>query len=185
MTAHSNAKHDHASFKTSTIEGPSPDRLKAGMAKIEERIADLLTRYPQKRAALLPSLHLAQKEFEWLAPNVQRAVAHRLSLAPAEVFRVVEFYTLFRGEPCGKNVIMVCGTLSCELAGCNRVIEALKSELGIDLNETTKDRQFTIERVECLGWCDKAPVVQVNESDFLENVTPESAKALVKRLKHD
>jgi NADH-quinone oxidoreductase subunit E len=181
-TAHGTA--DHASFQKTSIEGPTPEKVRAVMEKLEPKIADYLSRYPQKRAALLPALHLCQAEFGFLPPIVQRAVAHRLELAPGEVFRVVEFYTLFRGEPCGKHVVMVCGTLSCELAGCNRVIAALKEELGIALNETTKDGQFTLERVECLGWCDKAPVVQVNESDYHDQVTPESAKALVRKLKN-
>jgi NADH-quinone oxidoreductase E subunit len=184
MSGHSPVKPDYSSFKKSSIEGPTPEKVRVVMEKLEPKIAGYLSRYPQKRAALLPVLHLAQAEFGFLPPIVQRAIAHRLELAPGEVFRVVEFYTLFRGEPCGKQVVMVCGTLSCELAGCNRVLNALKEELGIELNETTKDGQFTLERVECLGWCDKAPVVQVNDSDFYDSMTPDAAKALIRKLKN-
>lgn len=170
-------------IKTVKSEGPTLAAIKEASIKLEPQIADLLSRYMEPRAALLPVLHLYQKEFGWLSSFVQREIAFRLKIAPADVHRVVSFYSLFRATPCGKNVIMVCGTLSCELGGCNKVIAALRDELGIDLNEMTSDGLFSIERVECLGWCDKAPVVQVNESDFHENVTAASVKELVRSLR--
>lgn len=157
------------------IKGPPIDEVKSVLKKLEPRIAELCSRYPNNRAALLPVLHLVQKEFNWLSPIVQREVAYRLGITPGDVFRVVEFYTLFHGEPCGKKVIMVCGTLSCELAGANKVIAALKEKFGVDLNEPTPDGEYSIERVECLGWCDRAPVMQINDSDFYDEVTPEKA----------
>lgn len=156
------------------------EKVKAAARKLEPQIAELLSRYLEPRAALLPVLHLYQKELGWLPALAQREIAFRLKIAPADVHRVVTFYTLFRGEPAGENVIMVCGTISCELGGCNKVIDALKKELGVGLNENTPDGKFRIERVECLGWCDKAPVVQINESDFYENVTAEQALSWVK-----
>ncbi len=173
----------HASFGRQVPEGPSAAAVAAAMQKHEAAIAELLTRYPESRAALLPTLHLLQPEFGWLPPSVQKAVAHRLHIAPGEVFRVVEFYTLFHGRPCGKRHVMVCGTLSCELGGANKVLKALEAELGIKAGETTPDGKVSIERVECLGWCDRAPVVQVNEDDYLDKVTPDQARDLARTLK--
>ncbi|MEK8022500.1 MAG: NAD(P)H-dependent oxidoreductase subunit E [Candidatus Hydrogenedentota bacterium] len=164
-------------------EGPTAAQVSAAAKKLEPRIADLLTRYLEPRAALLPVLHLYQHEFGWIPLRVQREIAFRLSIAPADVSRVVSFYTLFHSKPCGRHVVMVCGTLSCELAGCNKVLRALKDVLGVDPHETTPDGLFTVQRVECLGWCDKAPVVQVNDGDFMEHVTPEKIKAEVKRIR--
>lgn len=171
------------SFHAKSMEGPSAAEVKATMEKHEGVIAEIVGRYPEPRAALLPILHLMQCEFGWLPPIIQKAIANRLKIAPAEVFRVVQFYTLYRGKKCGKHVLMVCGTLSCALAGANKVLKTLQEELGVKLNETTSDGKFTIERVECLGWCDKAPVVQVNESDFIEKVTPDMARDLVRSLR--
>lgn len=159
--------------------GPSAEEVRRIAEKLEPKIAELLTRYLNPRAALLPVLHLYQHEFKWIPLRVQREVAFRLGIAPADVSRVVSFYTLFHSKPCGEHVVMVCGTLSCELAGCNKVLKALKETLGVDLNETTPDGKFTVQRVECLGWCDKAPVVQMNDEDYFEHVTPEKMKAEV------
>lgn len=173
----------HGTFAAKTLEGPTATDLARVLQKHEAAIADLVSRYPEPRAALLPVLHLLQPEFGWLPPSVQKAVAHRLGIAPGEVFRVVEFYTLFHGRPCGRKHVMVCGTLSCELGGANKVLKALEEELGIKAGETTPDGKVSIERVECLGWCDRPPVVQVNDGDYLDQVTPDQARDLARSLK--
>ena len=171
-------KPDHPSANE-----PSVTEVRDALDAMNPSLDDLFDRYETKRSALLPVLRQMQDEFGWLPPIVQREVAFRLKISPADVFRVVQFYTLFRGEPCGKNVIMVCGTISCEMAGANAVIKEICEKAGVDLNGTSHDGMFTVERVECLGWCDRAPVVQVNESDYYEKVTPASAAKLVEDLK--
>ncbi len=172
-------------FTRSSLEGPDVSAVAAAMAKHEPAIAELVARYPEPRAALIPCLHLLQGEFGWLAPSVLRAVAFRLGLAPAEVHRVASFYTLFRREPCGRFVLQVCCTLSCELKGASAVVAAIADELKIRPGETTADGLFTLEKVECLGWCDRAPLLQVNDRHYDDLLTPDAARELVRRLRRE
>lgn len=169
----------------SISEGPSVTEVRAALKEMTPSLDELFSRYATRRAALLPVLRKMQERFGWLPPIVQREVAFALGITPADVFRVVQFYTLFRGEPCGKHVIMVCGTISCELAGCNSVIKTLCEKTGAPIGGTSPDGLFTIERVECLGWCHKAPVAQVNESPYHENLDAKSATELVERLRDE
>ena len=146
----------------------------------ERELAEILTRYPDKRSALLPSLHLVQREQGYLSPAAMEEVAGRLSLQPVEVLEVATFYTWFNLKPVGKHRLQVCHNLSCTLMGAERIIGTLKEELKIGENETTPDGLFTVQRVECLASCGTAPVVQVND-DYHESLTPEKARALLKQ----
>ncbi|MGH7409376.1 MAG: NADH-quinone oxidoreductase subunit NuoE [Candidatus Methylomirabilales bacterium] len=146
----------------------------------EREFAAILTRYPDKRSALLPSLHLVQREEGYLSPAAMEEVARRLDLHPVGVLEVATFYTWFNLKPVGKHRLQVCHNLSCTLVGAERIIGTLKEELKIGENETTPDGLFTLQRVECLASCGTAPMMQVNE-DYHENLTPEKARALLKQ----
>lgn len=146
-------------------------------------IEALLARYPERKAGMLPLLWMLQHRFGWLSTTVQREAARALGVAPGEVSRVVSFYSLFTDRPLGRFVLFVCGTLPCALVGAEAVIRALEEELGVRCGGTTPDRLFTLRRVECLGWCDRAPLLQVNEGDYEDHLTPEKAVALVRRLR--
>ena len=146
----------------------------------ERELAEILTRYPDKRSALLPSLHLVQREQGYLSPAAMEEVARRLSLQPVEVLEVATFYTWFNLKPVGKHRLQVCHNLSCTPVGAERIIGTLKEELHIGENETTPDGLFTLQRVECLASCGTAPMMQVNE-DYYENLTPEKARALLQQ----
>jgi len=148
----------------------------------EETIQQILSRYPQSRSALLPLLHLCQEEEGYLTEGALGQVAGRLGLSPAQVMEVATFYDLFRLKPGGKQEIWVCHNLSCSLLGAERVIRRLQEELGVDAGGTTPDGLFTLKRVECLGACGMAPVVQVG-ADYFGPVSPESVKALMERLR--
>ena len=163
-------------------EGPEPEEIERVLARLDARIEQIAARYETPRAALLPVLHLLQKEFRWLSPPVQRAVAFRLKMSPAEVHGVVEFYSLLRRRFAGRHVIQVCRSLPCELAGARRIVEALCAKLGIGPGKMTPDGRFAVEEVECLGWCHKAPVVQVDDGDYLDRMTPEDARELLEKL---
>ena len=149
--------------------------------KMEDRINDLLRRYPTKQAALLPVLWLCQERWGWLSAGIMRAVADRLELAPAFVEGVVTFYTMYQTQPPGKYLLQVCTTLSCQLCGTAGLAEHLKERLGAELGETTPDGRFTLLGVQCLGACGEAPVIQIN-NDYYTNLTVEKLDQILDEL---
>lgn len=147
-----------------------------------ERIEALFTRYPDKRSALLPVLNLAQTEFGHISEEVMETVAELLDLTPPKVFEVVTFYTLLNTRPVGKNLIQLCRTLSCALAGSEDILRHLESRLGIRAGETTQDGLFTLKTVECLASCGTAPAVQINGA-YYESLTREKVDRILDDLK--
>ena len=119
-------------------------------ATMEERVRDLLRRYPTTRAAILPVLWLCQERYGWISPGVIRAVADRLGESPAFVEGVVSFYTMYYTRPPARYVLQVCTTLSCAYCGGRELVEHLKGRLGIGFGERTPDGEFqlTMKR----GW---------------------------------
>ena len=150
-------------------------------AAASRRVEWLLTRYPEKTAALLPVLRLAEEEFGNIDPAAVRLVAETLGLSPGYVHGVLTFYTHYRREGTGTYNLQVCATLSCALRGCRDIVSHLEDRLGIRPGETTLDGLFTLKKVECLGSCDTAPVMQVNER-FHEGLTVERVDELIDRL---
>jgi len=147
-----------------------------------KRLDELLKLYPEKRAALLPALWLAQKEFGYLSQEAMAYVAGRLGLTPAYVYGVSTFYSMFNKEPVGKYLIQVCTNLPCALLGAEHVVDYLTQKLGIKAGETTPDRKFTLLRVECLGACGVAPMMQINDT-YYENLTREKIDQILRELK--
>ena len=145
---------------------------------------ELLTKYPpdRKRSAVLAALYLVQDQQGYLTASSLRHVAEFLRITPAEVEDVATYYVMFFREPVGKYVLQVCRTLSCALAGAERVTEALVEKLGIGVGETDKSGMFTLLEFECLGACDRAPVVMVNNEHWHERATAESCAKLVDDL---
>jgi NADH-quinone oxidoreductase E subunit len=146
---------------------------------------DMLTKYPadQRRSAVLGALYLVQEQEGYLTANGLRHVAGILDMTPAEVEDVATYYVMFFKERVGKYVLQVCRTLSCALGGAERVTEALSDKLGIKVGETDASGMFTLLEFECLGACDRAPVVMVNNELWHENATPESCAKLVDDIK--
>ena len=148
----------------------------------EAEIARMLTRYPTKQAALLPVLWVAQREWGWISREAVDTVASRLDLAPAFVWGVVTFYTMYNRAPVGKKLIQVCTSISCHLNGAEEVFAECKKKLGgLKSGETSKDGKFTVVEVECLAQCDKAPAVMVNDDDYAV-VTKEKLDEFLKGL---
>ena len=146
-----------------------------------KKFQEVLTHYPTKRAAILPTFWLAQQEFSYLSLEVMEYIAGLLGLSPADVAAVASFYTMFYKEPMGKFHLQVCTNLPCTLLGAERIVECVEQKLGIGLGQTTPDRKFSLSEVECLGSCGTAPVSQVN-ADYYENLTPESVIRLIDEL---
>jgi NADH-quinone oxidoreductase subunit E len=146
---------------------------------------DMLTKYPadQRRSAVLGALYLVQEQEGYLTANGLRHVAGILDMTPAEVEDVATYYVMFFKERVGKYVLQVCRTLSCALGGAERVTEALSDKLGIKVGETDASGMFTLLEFECLGACDRAPVVMVNNEWWHEKATPESCAQLVDDIK--
>jgi NADH-quinone oxidoreductase E subunit len=143
----------------------------------------IVERYPQRRAALMPVLWLAQREFGWLSPQVQAYVARLMELPRAWVEGVVSFYTMYYRQPMGQHHLQVCTNLSCILRGAEEVLSAVRRRLEIEPGETTPDGKFSLDRAECLGSCGTAPVIQLGSGPYIENLTVEQALELIDRLR--
>jgi NADH-quinone oxidoreductase subunit E len=148
------------------------------------KIEALKAKYPLARSALVPALHLAQREIGYLSPEAMREVAALVGVPPVEAASVASFYTMLQRKPVGRHVIQVCTNLSCSLLGAEHLVEVLRRRLGIDVGQTTPDGRFTLETVECLGSCGTAPVMQIDD-DYYENVTEESLDRILFELSHD
>ncbi len=129
----------------------------------QKEMHDLLGRYPDRTAALLPVLHLAQREFGWISPECVEHVALLLGIPSSKVDSTLSFYTMFNRRPVGKYNIQVCRTLTCSALGAKKILEYIQKTLKIGVGQTTRDGRFTITTVECLGACDLAPVMMIND----------------------
>jgi NADH-quinone oxidoreductase E subunit len=151
----------HRSERTLGERGEPFTYTSEHLAKFQEIVA----RYPpdRKRSAVLPALYLVQAQLGHVTAQSMRYVAGLLDMTPADVEDVVSFYTMFYTKPVGRFVLQVCRTLSCALNGAERVTQALSTALGIAPGQTDASGTFTLLEVECLGACDRAPVVMVND----------------------
>jgi NADH-quinone oxidoreductase E subunit len=149
------------------------------------RLEQICGNYPPERrkSAVLAALYLVQEQQGYLTASALRHVAEFLRITPAEVEDVASYYVMFFKAPVGKYVLQVCRTLSCALGGAERVVEALSEKLGIKVGETDPSGMFTLLEFECLGACDRAPVVMVNNEHWHEAATPENCSKLVDDLK--
>jgi NADH-quinone oxidoreductase subunit E len=148
----------------------------------QQHIRDLIGKYPRKRSALIPSLHLAQKEAGYLSNDTIAEIAKIFDLSPNEVLEVVSFYTMLYKKPMGKYVIQVCTNISCLLCNAEDIVAHLTGKLGIRFGETTQDGKYTLLEVECLGSCGTSPVIQIND-DYYEDLTPEKVDQILDSLK--
>lgn len=146
-----------------------------------ERLEKIKSRYPEKRAALLPTLAMAQEIRGYLSPETMEEVARELELAPAYVRGVATFYTMYNKAPVGTFLIQVCTNVCCNLCGGDEVMAAFLDHVGTESGETSEDGRFTVVEAECLGACGFPTVVQINERYF-ENVTPDSVPAILASL---
>ncbi len=147
-----------------------------------QNIEVICQRYPDKKAATLPTLHFAQKKFGYISEDAVKAVADALDLPVAHVLGVATFYTMYNKKPVGRYHIQVCTNISCALMGSREIFQYLRQKLGIASGETTEDGLFTLQEVECLGSCGTAPTIQINEKYF-ESITVEKIDKLVESLK--
>lgn len=153
-------------------------------ADLEREIDALVARYPQPRSASLMVLHALQERFGHIAQEAMEWTAARLGLQPINIYELVTFYPMFRQAPAGRYQIKVCRTLSCALGGSHALHAHFCRKLGLDPKkhgvQTTPDGRFSVEFVECLAGCGKAPVLMLNDA-FHEGVTQEKADSILKQ----
>ena len=144
----------------------------------KQRMRDIAARYPVARSAVMPALYIAQQDEGYITQDALQAVAEAIGMTVDDVESVATFYTMYYQHQPGKKVIKVCTSISCYLRNCDALVDHLEKRLAIKRGETTPDGNFTLTTAECLASCGTAPVLQVND-EFVENVTPEMADALV------
>lgn len=148
----------------------------------KKKLDTIITKYPTRKAALLPALWLAQEEYGgWVPREAMREVAGYLDLPPADVEGVATFYTMYNKAPVGKYHIEVCHNIVCMALGADQVIDRIGGKLGIGKGETTPDRKFTLNGAECLGACANAPCLMIGDT-YYEDLTDEKVDRLVDDL---
>lgn len=150
-----------------------------------ERLEQIARHYPpeHRRSAVLPALYIVQEQQGYVTASAIRHVASVIGCTPAEVDDVVTYYAMFFRKPVGQYVVQVCRTLSCALRGAERVTAAIGQHLGIRPGETDPTGTFTLVEMECLGACDRAPVVMVNNEHWHECQSPEDVPRLLEDLR--
>ncbi len=142
----------------------------AGIAEIDHWIA----KYPvtEKQSAVMRALMVVQEEHGYVTEVLMNVVADYLEMHPIAVYQVASFYTMYEKAPVGRHVVNVCTNISCKLRKSDAIVQALEEKMGISLGETTTDGRFTLRRVECLGACVNAPMMQINKT-YHEHLSPE------------
>ncbi|HZO13939.1 MAG TPA: NADH-quinone oxidoreductase subunit NuoE [Polyangiaceae bacterium] len=149
----------------------------------QRELEEILKRYPNKMAACLPVMHLAQEQNGgWIDEDATQWVADTLELSTAHVFGVATFYSLFNTQPVGAHQVWICRTLSCALRGADGLIAHCEKRLAIKCGETTPDGRVTLRTAECLASCGTAPMMQIDR-DYHENLTLEQVDVLLERLR--
>jgi NADH-quinone oxidoreductase subunit E len=143
---------------------------------------EIIARYPRKKSALIPLVHLSQQQNGYVTEEAMRHVAELIDVTPAEVYGTASFYEMFRFEPTGRYLINVCGTMSCQLMGADDLMHHAEHTLGIRAGSTTPDGLITLQHAECQAACTEAPTLQVNYRHRYR-VTPESFDQLVADLR--
>lgn len=152
---------------------------KDGLATVKAE----LSRYESRESAIIPSLYVAQKENKgFISAEVIKHLSQVMDIPESRINEVFKFYTMFNQKEVGKFHVQVCANISCALEGGREIADHLCKELNIGYNEVTPDGRFTVSRVECLGSCGTAPMMQVNDT-YHEKLTPDSAMNLLRGMK--
>ncbi|HET8678341.1 MAG TPA: NAD(P)H-dependent oxidoreductase subunit E [Blastocatellia bacterium] len=148
------------------------------------RYEKILSHYPEKRAALLPVLTLAQREFGWISQEVADYLSELMGYPPSDILSVATFYTMLQKKPVGKFHMEICRNVSCWLMGTYPCVDEIKRQLKIDVGEITPDGKFSWNLTECLGSCGTAPAMQVGDR-YYENLTPERIVEIIEKLANE
>ncbi len=170
------------------VPGEAPERVVADAdlvwtADEQAQIDAFRAQYPTPDGAVMKTLWLAQRKFDWLPPEVLKLVAETLGVPYAKVYGVATFYTMYFKEKKGAFVLDVCTCFACQVCGGYDMLHYLEEKLGVSKGETTDDGMFTIQEAECLGACGSAPMLQVTNGPYVHNLTKEKVDTLVDTLR--
>lgn len=152
---------------------------------VKQEIDQWLTKYPadQKRSALLPALRFAQEQMGgYLTPGLMQAVGDYLEAPYVAVYEVATFYSMYEHKPVGRHKICVCTNVSCMMRGAKDIIKHIESRCNVKCGETSPDGKITLKHVECMGACVGAPMFQINDREYYENLTPEKVDEILGKL---
>ena len=185
MSFHAEMDYAPAKFHKSERKLADAGQPFAYTAENQAKLDEIVKHYPPERrkSAILYALYLAQEQLGYVSRAAMRHVAQQIGCTPAEVEDVVTYYVMYNRQPVGKYVIAVCRTLSCALNGAELVTDALSETIGIPVGGTDSTGTFTLLEFECLGACDRAPVVMINNDHWQECLTPEKVPQFVDDLR--
>jgi len=146
-------------------------------------IENIKKRYPDSKSVLLPVLWMVQEKEGWISNDAIKYIGDVLKIPYEHILGVVSFYTMFNNKPVGKYNLQICTNVSCMLRGGYELFQFISEKLKIKNKETTSDGMFTIEEVECLGSCATAPMMQVNNKEYYENLTKEKVEELINHFR--
>ncbi len=149
---------------------------------LTEEIENLVEQYGNDRPALLQILQAVQRKYKYISNFAQQEIARLLNIHPVEIYSVITFYSFLCSEPKGRNIVRLCRTISCDMAGKEKVESAVMRELGINFGETTNDGRITLEFTNCLGLCDRGPAMLVNDKVYT-HLKPEAAVNILNEVK--
>lgn len=156
--------------------------------QLKQRIDDWATRYPKanRQSAVIEALRMTQiEQGGWLSADAMDAVAAHLSMPPIAVYEVATFYDMFELVPVGRHIISICTNVSCMLVGVEALVKHLEKRLEIKVGHTTADRAITLKEVECMGACCGAPMCQIDNEHYHENLTPSRMDFIIDCLRRD
>lgn len=149
--------------------------------EFKQKTDPVVARYETRRASILEILHMIQEEFGHINHEAEIEVAAYLGIPEIDVREVMTFYTLYYDKPKAKTRFCVCRNLSCSLLGGESILKYLEEKLGIKAGQMTKDGKYSIRTVECLGACEHAPMLQLNDDEYIKFLTKEKIDELVDR----
>lgn len=149
------------------------------LAKIDPVVA----KYETRRAPMLEVLHLLQEHYGHISLEMEEAVAEYLHVSPMDVREVVTFYTLYYTQPKAKVRFNVCRTLTCNLLGAENIVKCFEKHLGIKSGARTRDGKFEVKEVECLGACELAPMLQLNDDEYFGHLNEAKVAELIEKNK--
>ncbi len=152
--------------------------------EIQMEVNRIVEKYGTTRNYLLPILQELNKKFSYIDTYMIEAISNVLDISPAEVHGVVTFYSFLNTEPKGKYIIRLCKTISCDMAGKDRIVRVLQKELGIEFGQTTRDGLFSLEFTNCIGMCNEGPAMLVNE-DVYSHLTPEKVVDILDKYRDE
>jgi NADH-quinone oxidoreductase subunit E len=141
-----------------------------------------LPHYPDKRAACVEALKIVQRHHGWVSDERLKSLAVMLDMTPDELDGVATFYNLIYRKPVGRHVVLLCNSISCWIMGYEQMRAHMKARLGVDLGQTTADQRFTLLPIVCLGACDHAPAMMVDD-DLHHDLTPEKVDDILERYR--